>query len=173
MRCGRADTSIHQVEQLKKKKGKTAGATKDDAKDDVAEAATTQTAAPPEDGSANGDDQPASPSQAAPSLAQQSKLRSTSFRKGSISISGGPLSPGPFSPDGDTAPDIYRKQVTRIEELERENKRLAKEAADAEKRWQKSEEDLADLRETDGDATGKKGDGLVEKLVRGLVSPMD
>ncbi len=90
-----------------------------------------------------------SPVQAtAPSLSQQSKARSTSFRKSSVSA---PLSPGVFSPDGETAPDIYRKQVGRIEELEKENKRLAKEATDAEKRWQKAEEELADLREAEGD----------------------
>ncbi len=101
-----------------------------------------------------------------PSLSQQSKARSTSFRKTSVSAAG-PLSPGMFSPEGETAPDIYRKQVGRIEELEKENKRLAKEASDAEKRWQKAEEQLADLREADGD--GKKGgasEGEIEKLVR-------
>lgn len=77
---------------------------------------------------------------ATPSLAQQSKLRSTSFRAGSGS---GPVSPVPFSPDGDTAPDIYRKHVARIEELERDNKRLAKEAADSERRWKRAEEALS------------------------------
>jgi hypothetical protein len=113
-----------------------------------------------------------------PSLAQQSKARSTSFRQGSGSVMvPGPLSPtgtgaAPFSPDGETAPDIYRKHVTRIEELERENKRLAKEVADAEKRWQKAEEELADLREAEGAAKGGSGEGDAEKLVsfpRGLV----
>lgn len=96
-----------------------------------------------------------------PSLAQQSKLRSTSFRAGSFA-SPGPMSPGPFSPEGDTAPDIYRKHVARIEELEKENKRVTKEAADSEKRWKKAEEELADLRESDG-KDGK--DSQTEKLV--------
>lgn len=107
---------------------------------------------------------PLSPTAASASLAQQSKARSASFRKPSIS---GPLSPGLFSPEGETAPDIYRKHVARIEELEKENKRLAKEAADAEKRWQKAEEELADLREDDGEGGGRGGgaDGQVEKLV--------
>ncbi len=105
---------------------------------------------------------------AAPSLAQQSKLRSSSFRKTSVS---GPISPlfqGPLSPDGETAPDIYTKHVARIEELEKENKRLAREAAEAEKRWQKVEEELADLREADGDAPERSGGGgdQVAKLVR-------
>lgn len=50
--------------------------------------------------------------------------------------------------------------MARIEELERENKKLAKDVADAEKRWQKAEEALADAGGGDG------GDsGLVEKLV--------
>jgi hypothetical protein len=100
---------------------------------------------------------------ATPSLSAQSKARSTSFRKASMS---GPLSPGgPFSSEGggETAPDIYRKHVARIEDLEKENKRLAKEAADAEKRSQKAEEELSDLRESDA-KTG--GSSEVEKLVR-------
>jgi len=100
-----------------------------------------------------------------PSLAQQSKARSRSFRQGSISITTGtPLSPGglisPVAEGGETAPDIYRKQAQRIEELEKENKALAKEVRDAEKRWQRAEEELADLRERDlGD------EGEVGKLV--------
>jgi hypothetical protein len=104
---------------------------------------------------------------ATPSLAQQSKLRSTSFRAGSIT-SGGAAPASPFSPDGETAPDIYRKHMARIEELEKENKRLSKEAADSEKRWQKAENELADIREADGEDTGKAGgheDGLWDSLV--------
>lgn len=95
-----------------------------------------------------------SPTQTA---ASQSKLRSSSFRQGTVSPTGFPL-----SPEGETAPDIYRKQVARIEDLEKENKRLAKEAADSEKRTQKAEEELADLREADRDGS----DSQVEKLVR-------
>lgn len=90
------------------------------------------------------------------SLSEQSKIRSSSFRQGAMSPTGFPL-----SPDGETAPDIYRKQVARIEDLEKENKRLAKEATDVEKRWQKAEEELADLREADRDGS----DSQVEKLV--------
>ncbi|CAK7274013.1 hypothetical protein SEPCBS57363_005944 [Sporothrix epigloea] len=92
---------------------------------------------------------PASPKAAAPSRSEQSRLRSTSFRHG------GPAPSGPLSPsaDGETAADIYRKQTMRIDELERQNKRLAKDAADAEKRWQKSEDALADARDgTSADA---------------------
>ncbi|CAK7265470.1 hypothetical protein SEPCBS119000_001528 [Sporothrix epigloea] len=87
----------------------------------------------------------ASPKATAPSLSEQSRLRSTSFRHGGPGPGpGGPLSP---SADGETAADIYRKQVMRIEELERQNKRLVKDAADAEKRWQKAEDALADARD--------------------------
>lgn len=159
------------MEQIKKQKAKKVGAPskKEEASEQVAGATGALASAaeveePAEEAAEEPKDLPTSPSQAAPSLSQQSKLRSTSFRKGSISASG-PLSPGPFSPDGETAPDIYRKHVARIEELEKENKRLLKESSDAEKRWQKAEEELADLREADGDPAVKK-DGQVEKLVR-------
>ncbi|CAK7219079.1 hypothetical protein SBRCBS47491_003722 [Sporothrix bragantina] len=86
---------------------------------------------------------PTSPKAAPPSLSEQSRLRSTSF------LQGGPGPSGPLSPsaDGETAADIYRKQVARIDELERQNKRLTKDAADAEKRWQKAEDALADARD--------------------------
>lgn len=86
---------------------------------------------------------PASPKATAPSRSEQSRLRSTSFRHG-VPGPSGPLSP---SADGETAADIYRKQAMRIDELERQNKRLAKDAADAEKRWQMSEDALADARD--------------------------
>ncbi|KAK8019827.1 m protein repeat protein [Apiospora arundinis] len=100
----------------------------------------------------------------------QSKMRSASFK------AGGPLSPGfPFTtPDGEvaSAADIYRKQVARIEDLEKENKRLAKEAADAEKRWQKAEGELDDLRESAGDEkkADAGADGEVEKLQAEIAS---
>jgi len=101
--------------------------------------------------------------QRAPSISQQSRMRSSSFR------SGGLPSPGyGFPTDGDTAPEIHRKQAIKIEELEKENKRLAKEASDAEKRWKKAEEDLEDLRDAEGDlAKGAAGGSSseVEKLV--------
>jgi hypothetical protein len=109
-----------------------------------------------------------------PSLSVQSKMRSASFRQGSIS--GGPLSPSHmFSPEGDTAPDIYKKQHLKIEELEKENKRLAKEASDGEKRWKKAEQELEELREAEDDSTvqnrgpsADEGSEEVAKLVRFL-----
>ncbi|KAF8863673.1 hypothetical protein BDZ45DRAFT_644549 [Acephala macrosclerotiorum] len=88
-----------------------------------------------------------------PSLSLESKMRSASFRAGS----GGPLSPNyGFSPDRDTAPDIYRKQASRIEELEKENKRLAKEASDGERRWKKAEEELEEMREAEDEVALKR-----------------
>lgn len=80
-------------------------------------------------------------------------------------MSGAIASPGPFSPDGDTAPDIYRKHVARIEELEKDNRRLQKESEDAQKRWKKAEDELADLREADSGET--KDAGETETLVSG------
>lgn len=108
-------------------------------------------------------------SSGAPSLAQQSKMRSTSFRAGSATSP-----PVPLSADGDTAADIYRKQAARIEELERDNSRLTKDVAEAEKRWNKAENELSDLREAEGETPGSKGrDDEVEKLVRrGAKSPL-
>ncbi len=86
-----------------------------------------------------------------PSLSLQSKLRSSSFRQ---TVAGGPLSPSaatthlpPLTPDEETIQDIYRKQSIRLEDLEKENKRLAREVSDGEHRWRKSEKELDELRE--------------------------
>ncbi|PHH81088.1 hypothetical protein CDD80_3370 [Ophiocordyceps camponoti-rufipedis] len=151
------------VEEMKKKRGIKSGSdkkegTKEGTKDDTEES-TKDSAKEPADENDSASAEPADP----PSIAQQSKLRSSSFRAGSL-----PVSPAPFSPDGDTAPDIYRKHVARIEELEKENKRLAKEAADSERRWNKAEESLSELREAE---TRPKGDdGLTEKLENEVAS---
>lgn len=181
-----------QAEQLKKLKAKKAGGKKEEKSESVTEAtkaehekAETEPEHTPED--ANGDETKADTSESKdaeetvpelnktpshgrqPSISVQSKMRSSSFR----AASGGPLSPGyGFSPDGDTAPDIYRKQAIRIEELEKENKRLTKEASDGERRYKKAEEELEDLREADEDSgMGKDissgaSSEEVEKLVR-------
>jgi len=94
-----------------------------------------------------------------PSLSIQSKMRSSSFRR--TSISQGPMSPsqnGPrspslplLSPEGDAVTDIYRKQASRLDELERENRRLAKEAAESSTRWKCLETELEELRESSGE----------------------
>lgn len=90
-----------------------------------------------------------------PSLSLQSRMRSSSFRR--TSVSQGPLSPTPngakspplgiTSPDGETMTDIYRKQAARLDELEKENRRLAREASEAEGRWKSMEAELEELRE--------------------------
>ncbi|OTB15081.1 hypothetical protein K445DRAFT_318465 [Daldinia sp. EC12] len=150
------------LEQRKKQMAKKGGAAKqqdkDKEKEETPAVESTPDAAPAQEPAA--EDAPAEPpvSPTTPSatlLSQQSKLRSSSFRQGTVSPTGFPL-----SPEGETAPDIYRKQVARIDDLEKENKRLAKEAGDAERRWQKAEEELADLREADRDGS----DSQVEKL---------
>ena len=86
-----------------------------------------------------------------PSLSIQSKMRSTSFRQASGGI---PVSPAggngstltPLSPDSNAMGEIYRKQATRLDELERENKRLTKDLEASENRWRKAEEELEELR---------------------------
>ncbi|KAK1827888.1 hypothetical protein QBC39DRAFT_393515 [Podospora conica] len=155
------------VEQMKKAKAKKSGtgAGASAKKDDTTAGPASPALAEPTPETAAEDDAPAT------TAAQQSKARSTSFRQGSISIphpgaavgSGVGAVPQPFSPEGETAPDIYRKHVTRIEELERENKRLAREAQEAEKRWEKAEEELADWREREG-GSGAEGAGVVGGL---------
>ncbi|RAL14288.1 uncharacterized protein BO97DRAFT_365229 [Aspergillus homomorphus CBS 101889] len=103
-----------------------------------------------------------------PSLSIQSKMRSSSFRKGSVSQ--GSVSPSPsamlkspslppLSADGEAVQEVYRKQSARIEELEKENKRLEKEREEATGRWKKSEDQLEDLREASVDV-----EELKEKL---------
>ncbi|KAH8811710.1 hypothetical protein F5884DRAFT_831487 [Xylogone sp. PMI_703] len=124
--------------------------TKEDEVKEDAEKEGKESAATEEETVADLPTQPAS-HQRQPSLSVQSKMRSSSFRSAS-----GPLSPGNiYSPEGETAPDIYRKQALRIEELEKENKRLAKEVGEGEKRWKRAEEELEDLREAEGNAEAK------------------
>ncbi|PHH64341.1 hypothetical protein CDD81_4698 [Ophiocordyceps australis] len=161
------------VEEMKKKKlAKEAATKKDDSPSDAADKPPEIPA--PDEATAVDDEAAADESEApcTPSLAQQSKLRSTSFRSGPGLP---PISPGLVSPDGssgDTAADIYRKHVARIEELERDNKRMAKETADAERRWKKLEEELSDLREAENTEVSAKptGDDAQEKLKNEIAS---
>ena len=112
-----------------------------------------------------------------PSLSLQSKMRSTSFRR--TSVSQGPMSSsangaksptfGVSSPDGDTMTDIYRKQAARLDELEKENRRLAKEASEAESRWKNMESELEELREASPEVAelrfrAQKADSLNEEI---------
>lgn len=150
------------VEEMKKKKKK-AGAKKDKEESKPEAGASTpkdddEATEEPAEKTATGEEAVEDPTSPGQTASQQSKLRSASFRAGSIS--GGPFSP---SAEGETAADIYRKQVARIEDLEKENKRLAKEAGDSEKRWQKAEEELTELKESDG-KTGGSDSAEVAKL---------
>ncbi|KAK5958162.1 hypothetical protein OHC33_000003 [Knufia fluminis] len=90
-----------------------------------------------------------------PSISLQSKIRSASFRHGAA-----PTSPA----EGDDFPDIYRKQMARIEELENENKRLAKEAQESQNRWQKNEDELEELREKAAEGIRPGNEEEVQKL---------
>ncbi|KAK2753498.1 hypothetical protein FQN54_007888 [Arachnomyces sp. PD_36] len=100
-----------------------------------------------------------------PSLSVQSKMRSSSFRRSSISQSGNSQAAAshikspplpPLTPDGETMPELFRKQAARLEELEKENKRLEKDMQDVEGRWKKSTEELDDLREANGEVVELK-----------------
>lgn len=111
------------------------------------------------------------------SLSIQSKMRSSSFRRQSLSQ--GSLSPSAngakspdlptLTPDGDSVNSIYRKQAARLDELEKENRRLAKEVQEIEKRWRKTEEELEDLRDASGDvaqlkARAERADAQIEEF---------
>ncbi|KAF2686709.1 hypothetical protein K458DRAFT_334650 [Lentithecium fluviatile CBS 122367] len=114
---------------------------------------------------------PAAPSHGRkPSVAVESRQRSASFYR----ASGTPTSPTAITPGLGVSGDIYREQAQRIEELERENKRLAGEVEEGEKRWKSNEEELEELREGRGDVAlaaekGKEAEKLkseVESLKR-------
>jgi len=148
---------VLQFEQLKKeqqKKGKKAGGKKKEDKtvaadtkvEDVAvdttpaeEAGESTTAVEdekPEASHADGEDRAGEEQEAArrPSEPMQSKQRSESFRTGA---GAGAMSPGP------EVQDLYKKQATRIEELERDNQSYHGAAI----RLAKAEEELQSLRE--------------------------
>lgn len=89
-----------------------------------------------------------------PSISMQSKMRSASFRTGA-----------PTSPAADEEfPDIYRKQVARIDELEQENKRLAQELEASSARWRKNEDELEELREKAAENKGVDNTEEVQQL---------
>ncbi|KAJ5167816.1 uncharacterized protein N7482_003410 [Penicillium canariense] len=95
-----------------------------------------------------------------PSLSIQSKMRSSSFRKTSVSqgsapppatLKSPPQSLPPLTGDGESVHEVFRKQSTKIEDLEKDNKRLEKELSEATARWRKTEDQLEDLREASVD----------------------
>ncbi|CAA9961510.1 M protein repeat protein [Pyrenophora teres f. maculata] len=185
------------VEQLKKQRAKKAGGKKKEDKTETpaeaeaeAEAstdapttetqpeqiepepveATTVSEPPPED-----DDElselavPKSSHGRRPSVAAESRQRSESFYRSGAAA-------GPLSPGAGVTSEVYREQALKIEELERENKRLASEVEESKIRWKKGEEELEELREGRGDVAlavekGKEADKLkaeVESLKRQL-----
>jgi hypothetical protein len=86
------------------------------------------------------------------SISLQSKLRSTSFRD---------TAPGPASPSVGT--------LQRVEELERENRRLADEVSSHESRWRRTEEELEELRAEQATGANKQVSSLkaeIEQLKR-------
>ncbi len=111
-----------------------------------------------------------------PSISIQSKLRSESFRRGSSSQDPaspiGALKSPTFSPTslaGEGAHEIFQKQAQRIEELERENKRLATESQEAVARRRKVEDELEELREASAEVAelrcrASEGDQRREEL---------
>jgi hypothetical protein len=174
---------------LKKQKAKKAGGTKkkEEKTDSPAEAeapiATEQAEDKPEEaapetveatsaspGPVEDDDEPAElPAPKAshgrkPSVAIESRQRSESFYRSGAA--GTPTSPNPAAPAGGITSEVYREQAQRIEELERENKRLASEVEENQNRWKKGEEELEEFREGRGDVAlavekGKEADKLV------------
>jgi hypothetical protein len=108
-----------------------------------------------------------------PSIAIESRQRSESFYRSGAT--GTPTSPNPAIPTGGVTSEVYREQALKIEELERENKRLAGEVQENQNRWKKGEEELEELREGRGDVAlavekGKEADKLVGLLALPSVS---
>ncbi|CBX98612.1 hypothetical protein IAQ61_007765 [Plenodomus lingam] len=132
---------------------------------------TTEPAEPTEDGDAPSElPVPKITHGRKPSVAIESRQRSESFYRSGAPVS--PLSPG----GGGVTSEVYREQAQKIEELEKENKRLASEVEENKNRWKKGEEELEELRESKGDIAvavekAKEADKLkteVESLKRQL-----
>jgi hypothetical protein len=96
-----------------------------------------------------------------PSVAIESRQRSESFYRSGAA--GTPTSPSAATPVGGITSEVYREQAQKIEELERENKRLASEVEENQTRWKKGEGrgDVAIAVEK-----GKEADKLVRILNR-------
>lgn len=128
---------------------------------------------------ADDDDEPSDLATARPaharkmSVAVESRQRSESFYR-----SGAMTSPPPLTPGTGASSEIYREQAARIEELEKDNKRLETEVDEYQSRWRKGEEELEELREGRGDLAiavekGKEADRLVCGLVLELQGLLD
>jgi hypothetical protein len=192
------DANSLQVEQLKKKNVKKAAPKKKEDKTEVkADASSAATTEEPKEESSNAiedeaDETPVEepdqvdgakrpPHGRQPSISVQSKARSESFRKGSATQT--PTSPSLKSPtsipplsSGEGAQEVFKKQAQRIQDLEKDNKKLQTESQDAEARWRKLEEEVQELRESSGDTVelknkAKKAEETAEQLEK-LVSCM-
>ncbi|KAK5124626.1 hypothetical protein LTR85_001339 [Meristemomyces frigidus] len=111
-----------------------------------------------DDVAAEDDERPAPARQ--PSLSLQSKQRSESFRQGTAGILS-PVAtdfraaPGPMSP-GPEVQDLYKKQASRIEELERENNAYRQQQEEGAARLAKAEDELESFREGSSDVAQYK-----------------
>jgi hypothetical protein len=189
-------------EQLKKQKAKKAGGgkKKEDKKEDKTEAPeeapaeveASATPVPTEENAEEATPEPVEPTSPAPaeddepsdlpvpkpshgrkpSVAVESRQRSESFYRSGA----GPTSPTGLVPGGGASSEIYREQVQKIEELEKEKIRLAGEVEEYKTKWEKGEEELEEFREGKGEAAialekSKEADKLkseVESLTRQL-----
>lgn len=177
---------------MKKQKAKKAGGAKkkEDKKEDKteaseeapAEAEASNTLAPAEDKTEETAPEPAVPTSASPidedepsdlvvpkpshgrkpSVAVESRQRSETFYRSGT----GPTSPTGLIPGGGVSSEIYREQLQKIEELEREKARLTGEVEEYKTKWEKGEEELEEFREGKGEAAialekSKEADKLV------------
>jgi chromosome segregation ATPase len=137
------------VPTKKKDDASAEAAPKDDEEAPEVEEKEVKVASPKKPSSSKDESKPSHTRQ--PSASQQSRLRSTSFRAAGTSpplkspTSGGMTAP--LSPS-DEAADIYRKQASRIEELEKQVKQLESQAA----KLPALEEEVEELRESSSDA---------------------
>ncbi len=103
-----------------------------------------------------------------PSVAIESRQRSESFYRSGAA--GTPTSAAPLSPGEGVTSGVYREQAQRIEELDKENKRLASQNDEYRERFSKAEEELEELREEKGDVAVAVAKGQeAEKLVRHVI----
>ncbi len=80
----------------------------------------------------------------------------------------------PLSPQGDTLPDIYRRQAARLEQFEKEQRRMERELRESEEKRRAAEDELDELREAKGELAllrervrkAESKDEELEKLVR-------
>lgn len=82
------------------------------------------------------------------SLSQQSKLRSSSFCRPSPPRDSTPddAKQGALSTVAESPPEVFRRQTLRLEELERENKRLEKDMGNIRSKWNQADEELEESR---------------------------